>query len=99
MEIEKLTTNDEVEFLVPGRIDGEAANQLEIEVIAAMKGGAKAIYVNLAEATFLCSAAIRVLLQYHRKMNSQGGLLQVSHAAPQVMAALELTGYPEIIEK
>jgi anti-anti-sigma factor len=99
MAIGKKITSDTVEFLMSGRVDGEAANQLEIEVIEAINQGAKAIFVNLAEATFLCSAGIRVLLQYHRKMKGQGKSLQVAHAAPQVVAALELAGFPEIIEK
>jgi anti-sigma B factor antagonist len=99
MGIHKKHTNDTLELMMPGRVDGEAANDLEVEVIAAMREGVQAIYVNLAESTFLCSAGIRVLLQYHRKMKSQDGVLQVSHAAPQVVAALELAGFPEIIEK
>jgi hypothetical protein len=65
MEIEKKTSGDSVELMLSGRIDGAAANELEVEVLAAIKQGVKAIFVNLAQATFLCSAGIRVLLQYH----------------------------------
>lgn len=48
MEIAKKISGDDWELTVPGRIDGAAANQLEVDVLAAMKQGAKAIYVNLA---------------------------------------------------
>src|SRR5882757_1238442 len=67
MELEKKITGDSWELLMAGRVDGPAANQLEVEVLAALRQGAKAIYVNLAQATFLCSAGLRVLLQYHRQ--------------------------------
>jgi len=98
MEIEKKTSGDSMELMVPGRIDGAAANQLEVEVLAAIKQGVKAIYVNLAQATFLCSAGIRVLLQYHRQMKGKGLKLLVTRPSPEVASALEMTGFPELVE-
>jgi anti-sigma B factor antagonist len=98
MEIQKRITADNWEFLLPGRVDGAAANQLEIEILAAMKANAQAIYVNLAEATFLCSAGIRVLLQYHRQMKNKGGALLVTRPSADVASALAMTGFPELVE-
>ena len=85
--------------MLPGRVDGAAANQLEIEVLAAIKQNAKSIYVNLAEATFLCSAGLRVLLQYHRQMKNKGFTLLVTQPSADVASALEMTGFPELVEK
>lgn len=99
MEIQKQMTGDSLELLLPGRVDGTAANQLEVEVLAAMKQGAKSIYVNLAQATFLCSAGIRVLLQYHRQMKGKGLTLLVTRPSPEVAAALEMTGFPDLVEQ
>lgn len=99
MEIEKKVSGDSLELMLTGRLDGPAANQLEVEVLAAIKQGFKAIYVNLAQATFLCSAGIRVLLQYHRQMKGRGFKLLVSRFSPEVAAALEMTGFPELVEK
>ena len=99
MEIEKNITGDNWELLMAGRVDGAAANQLELEVLAALRQGAKAVYVNLAKATFLCSAGIRVLLQYHRQMKGKGLTFIVSRPSPDVAAALEMTGFPELVEK
>jgi len=99
MEIEKNISGDSWELIMPGRIDGTAANELEVEVLAALRQGAKAIYVNLAKATFLCSAGIRVLLQYHRQMKSKGMNLQVTRPSPEVASALDMTGFSELVEK
>ena len=68
MEISKTITGDCHEMLVSGRIDGEGANQLEMELLATIRANANPIYVNLAQATFLCSAGLRVLMQYWRQM-------------------------------
>src|SRR6266550_4531188 len=99
MEIEKKVTGDSCELMIPGRVDGAAANQLEVEVLAALRAGAKAIYVNLANATFLCSAGIRVLLQYHRQMKGKGFTFLVIRPSAGVAAALEMTGFPGLVEK
>ena len=99
MEIEKKITGDSWELLMTGRVDGAAANQLEVEVLAAIRAGAKAIYVNLANATFLCSAGIRVLLQYHRQMKGKGLVFLATRPSADVAATLEMTGFPELVEK
>ena len=99
MEIQKNITGDSWELLMTGRVDGPAANQLEVEVLAAIRAGAKAIYVNLANATFLCSAGIRVLLQYHRQMKGKGLVFLVTRPSADVAATLEMTGFPELVEK
>jgi|SRR5271170_7990342 len=99
MQIEKKISGESLELLLTGRIDGLAANELEVEVLAAIKQGNKAIYVNLAQSTFLCSAGIRVLLQYHRQMKGKGLTLLVTRPSPEVASALEMTGFPELVEK
>ena len=100
MEIIKTITGDCHELLVSGRIDGAGANALEVEVLETIRAGAKVIYVNLAQATFLCSAGIRVLMQYWRQMkNSQRSLL-VTRPSPEVELVLETTGFKDfIVEK
>ena len=99
MQIKKNISGESWEFVLSGRIDGLAANDLEVEVLAAIRQGAKGIYVNLAEASFLCSAGLRVLLQYHRQMKGKGLLLQVTRPSPEVAATLDMTGFSELVEK
>jgi len=86
--------------MVSGRVDGALANQLEVDVLGAVREGFKTIYINLAEANFLCSAGIRVVLQYHRQMKAQGRKLLVSRTSPEIDQILELTGFRDsIVEK
>jgi anti-anti-sigma factor len=83
--------------MVSGRVDGQLANELEIIILAAMKEGATAIAVNMAEANFLCSAGIRVLLQYARQMKNQGKSLVVSSPSAEVNSVLQSTGFAQMI--
>jgi anti-sigma B factor antagonist/stage II sporulation protein AA (anti-sigma F factor antagonist) len=100
MSLSQVTRGDDTELFLKGRVDGPAANQLEVEVLAAIKTPVKRLYVNLAEANFLCSAGIRVLLQYHRQMKGQGRQLLVSRTSPEIDQILELTGFRDtLVEK
>ena len=90
-----LQSGDSCEIIVDRRIDGEAANELEIALLAVIQSSVKTIYINLAECNFICSAGIRVLLQYHRKMKMDHKSLLVSRASAEVDTILELTGFRE----
>jgi anti-sigma B factor antagonist len=85
------------ELFFSGKIDGAAANEMEMEVLNAIKAGADEIFLNMAEAEFLCSAGIRVIMQYFRQMRSNGKKLLVARPSPQVEAILEMTGFKELV--
>ena len=95
MPITKKVSDDNVELFVSGRVDGAASNELEIAVLEVVRSGAKTLYVNLAEATFLCSAGLRVLLQYWRQMKNTGKALWVANPSPEVDSVLSMTGFRE----
>jgi anti-anti-sigma factor len=97
MEIRTNVTGDTHEMLVSGRIDGEGANRMEEEILKAIRSGAKSIYVNLSSATFLCSAGLRVLLQYWRQMKNAQRTLFASRPSPEVDAVLVTSGFREML--
>jgi anti-anti-sigma factor len=99
MQIRKNISSQSCELIVPGRIDGAMANQLEVEVLACERQGLSEIFVNLSEATFLCSAAIRVLLQHYRQMRNNGKKFLVTRPSAEAAAALETTGFTDMIER
>ena len=80
-------------MVVPGRIDGALANELEVEILAQVRAGAKNIYINLGEANFLCSAGLRVLLQYWRQLKKDHKGFWVTKPAPEVDVVLRMTGF------
>ena len=98
MPMQKSQSGDSVELMPAGRIDGAAANELELEALAALRDGTKTLYVNLSQATFLCSAALRVLLQYHRQFKKSGKVFLVTRPSPEVAAAIEMTGFTGLVE-
>ena len=97
MEIQNIVTGDVHQLFVTGRIDGEGANRLEEEILKTIRTGAKSIYVNLSNATFLCSAGLRVLLQYWRQMKNKQCVLQATRPSPEVEAVLSTSGFKEVL--
>jgi len=97
MEIRKIITGECHELLVSGRIDGAGANTLEEVVLATIGTGANPIYINLSDATFLCSAGLRVLMQYWRQMKNNQRTLLVTRPSPDVDAVLETTGFKHLV--
>jgi anti-anti-sigma factor len=95
MPITKKSTGDSLELFISGRVDGGAANELEIEILEAIRTGVKTLYVNFADATFLCSAGLRVLLQYWRQMKNAGKALWVANPSSEVDSVLTMTGFRE----
>jgi len=93
MEVQNTITGTAHELMISGRIDGEGANRLEEVILASMRNGATSIYVNLNGATFLCSAGLRVLLQYWRQMKNSQRVLQVVRPSPDVAPVLENSGF------
>ena len=99
MEIQHFVTGDTIELRIHGRIDGEGANQLEEDILA-VRSKVNVIYINLRQATFLCSAGLRVLLQYWRQMQNNQKLLQVTTPSPELEAVLATTGFKNtLVEK
>ena len=97
MDIRNVVTGDTCEMLVSGRIDGPGANQLEVELLNVIRTGAKTIYINLTDATFLCSAGLRVLLQYWRQMKNSQRALLATRPSPEVDAVLATSGFREVL--
>ena len=97
MQIRKTVTGDTHEFLLSGRVDGPGANQLEEQILAAIRDGAQTVYINLSQATFLCSAGLRVLLQYWQQMKNNQRVLLATRPSPEVDAVLAATGFKEMV--
>jgi len=83
--------------MVEGRLDGALANQLEVEILNLIRENAQQIYVNLANSDFICSAGIRVLLQYYRQMKNSNKVLLVTRPSAAIQSTLDMTGFKNLI--
>ena len=97
MAITRVKSGDRYELMVEGRLDGALANQLEVEILRLIRENAQQIYVNLANSDFICSAGIRVLLQYYRQMKNGNKVLLVTRPSAAIQSTLDMTGFKNLI--
>ena len=97
MPITRVKSGDRYELMVEGRLDGALANQLEVEILNLIRENAQQIYVNLANSDFICSAGIRVLLQYYRQMKNSNKVLLVTRPSAAIQSTLDMTGFKNLI--
>ena len=97
MEIIKRQSADVLELSVKGRLDSYWADDLASALGEAIGDGAHKLKLNLSEVTFLSSAGIRVLLQFHKQLNSIHGSLVVSSPSDAVKNIFDITGLEKIL--
>jgi anti-anti-sigma factor len=81
-----------------GRIDAAAVPSVQKAVREAMAAGAFKIVIDLADASFISSSGLRVLLLLVRELRKQGGDIRLCAARPQVAEVFHLTGFDRIFE-
>ncbi len=97
MPLQKQICGQDCEMQLSGRVDGTAAHALELEVLTLAKTSIQNVYLNLSGADFLCSAALRVVLQANRQWKTRGRSFVISRTSPEVDQILDLTGMRELI--
>jgi anti-sigma B factor antagonist len=83
---------------VTGRVDALNAPELDTQLAALAERGHRQITLDLANATYLSSSGLRVLLLAHRRQQALGGRLTVIHVPARVMRVLRLAGFDRILD-
>jgi anti-anti-sigma factor len=65
--VTKESKNDAVLMQVKGRIDEITAPDLQYELEDVLNAGAKAIILNMARVTYMCSIGEKAILAFHRE--------------------------------
>jgi anti-anti-sigma factor len=97
MEIVQQPRDEFLEVVFTGRLDGYWAGHLATTVTEAMHEGKHAVRVNLAQATFISSAGIGVLVRLYQQFAAVNGSFAVLDPSASVKRILELVGVSEIL--
>lgn len=72
------------ELALSGRLDSFEAKAFAAKAEALLGSSVRKVVVNLEQVTFLCSAALRVLVLNHRKFKAEGRQFVVSKTSKDV---------------
>ena len=78
---------------VAGRLDTTTAPESDSAINEAIGGGALKVVVDFAEATYISSAGLRVLLKTAKTLHQKSGKLGLCGANEQILEVLEMSGF------
>ena len=90
MEISTQQNGDLLEVKVKGRLDNYWTEHLRCNLEEMVRAGAHGIRLNLSEISFLSSAGVGLLVQWHTQLRSIGGSFAVTNPSERVKHVLEL---------
>jgi anti-anti-sigma factor len=90
MEIVTQQLGDALEVKVKGRLDNYWTEHLERSLEEIIREGAHSIRLNTSEITFLSSAGVGLLVNFHKQLKSIGGSFVVTSPSDRVKQVLDL---------
>ena len=96
MEIIKNQENEKLTLILEGRLDTNAAPQLEKEIDASTSG-IKELVLDMEKLEYISSAGLRVLLGTQKKMSGRGSLV-IKNANADIKEIFEITGFAGILK-
>jgi len=97
MEITKEEINDALEIDIKGRIDAYWSDHLSRTITEVIHEGTYKIRLNLADATYISSDGILVLLKYQNQLDTLGGSLIITNVSEGVKKVLEISGFQSLL--
>ncbi len=91
MDITRRRVGDIVEVELAGRLDGYWADHLNAALSEVLREGHHHIRVDCAQVSYLTSAGIGVLLQFHKELARISGTFQVINPSASVVTVLQMT--------
>jgi anti-anti-sigma factor len=90
MEIVTQQLGDTLEVKVKGRLDNYWTEHLRGNLEEVIRGGAHGIHLNLSEISFLSSAGVGLLVNFHTQLKGIGGSFVITSPSERVKQVLDL---------
>lgn len=98
MEITTTTNGTQTIVTMNGRMDTPAANAAGNVLEAALTPECELLTIDMAEVSYVCSAALRVFLKMQKKINARAfGSMVLTGCRPVIKEVFEMTGFSGIL--
>jgi anti-anti-sigma factor len=99
MDIERKQRTDGIEVRISGRLDAHWSDQLDRELTDVVRGGARLIYLDMAEIAYVSSTGIRILLKYWKDLKAINGVFRVVSPSANVRNVIRMSGMLGLLEE
>jgi anti-sigma B factor antagonist len=83
---------------VRGEIDLFTAPEFKQRINAAIEAGTRRVVVDLAEASFIDSSSLGILISAHKRLRMRGDALIVTCDVPAILNTFSITGLDGVLE-
>ena len=83
---------------VDGDLDLSSVARVRSQVEDALAGRPERVVVDLSRCGFVDASALAMLLEAHRRLSRQGGVLTLHGCSPRVLRLLSLTGLRRVFD-
>ena len=93
-----VTKNNDVLIVMPvGRLDAYSAPEADERIAQHINEGARHIVMDFAQANYISSAGLRVLINAVKKLKSLGGAFALCNPSGSIQQVLEMSGLSDVI--
>lgn len=78
---------------VSGRLDAAGAPLLDVRLCAAEGEHPSLLAIDMANATYISSSGLRVLLLAHRRQQARGGQFVLQHVPQRIFHVMQMCGF------
>jgi anti-anti-sigma factor len=80
-----------------GELDVASSEGLQARLEALIAQGHRCLSLDLTDLRFIDSSGLAVFIDIHKRLEADGGELEVSHAQPPVSKVMEITGLARLL--
>ena len=92
------TMSEQVIVAAEGRVDAANAPELMARIEAALDEGPQRLIVDLAQASYVSSSGIRVLLIAHRRQQAASRTLALANTPQRILRVLQMAGFDQVFD-
>ncbi|MDR3178919.1 MAG: STAS domain-containing protein [Oscillospiraceae bacterium] len=97
MEIDKKKDGETLTVTLKGRLDTNAAPELEKDFESSLTDEIKNLIFDFKDLVYISSAGLRVVLSTQKKMNKKSGEMKIRNANQTIKEVFEVTGFLDIL--
>lgn len=97
MEFEKITRENDILFILKGRLDIDTVSVFEKEISEKISGKISAV-LDFEKLEYISSAGLRCLLHFKNDIEKFGGTIKIVNVIDEVKEVFDITGFLDIFE-
>jgi len=98
MKIKYTVNGNDVSVKLIGELDTPATVEIQPEIDKLLELGANEVEIDCSELSYIASSGLRQLICIHKKCNSDGGHMRLTHVSADTMEIFAVTNFDKVFD-